>query len=557
MDIENQKWLKKFKKKYGRAPKVLHIGNIANNASNNAKILNEIGLENDVICYNYYHIMGCPEWEDADFEGVIGDDFNPDWSAVDLRGYKRPEWFIQGPQELCLEYLETKHSLNRKLDRVSVLEKFVKYCTLMNKDKPLIGFYSFLEKRKAHLSKQLSIANRYRIPTEVKTQVRIIINSKTYKFMSTLPKRVFNKAKAIINRSILRVQRLKFYQQFFGQPEEDRIFEKLVLLWQNAFPYREDCLEKNDVLPYMPARQKWNNVLRSYDFVIGYSTDPFIPLLCQVPYFAFEHGTIRDIPYNADGQGRRTALAYNQADHVFVTNLDCVPSADKLAPQRYTFINHPYDEDRGLSVSGFEELRANLLQKLDCDFLFFFPTRQDWVAGTGFADKANDVFLLALADLRKMGIKVGAVCCEWGANVNQSKELIHREGLTPHIEWFKPLPIVKFERMARASDLVVDQFKLGAFGGVFFKAMAVGAPVLTYLNEAMALDVYGEFPPIVNCKTREEIVKHVSLLFKNPNELKELGIKARVWIKKYHGKNNTVNLQLKQFRIAFENRKKA
>ena len=65
--VNNHDWLDKFRQQHGRSPRVLHIGNIANNAYNNAKLLNKVGLECDVICYGYYHIMGCPEWEDADF----------------------------------------------------------------------------------------------------------------------------------------------------------------------------------------------------------------------------------------------------------------------------------------------------------------------------------------------------------------------------------------------------------------------------------------------------------------------------------------------------------
>ena len=84
---------------------MLHVGNIANNAYNNAKLLNVAGLDCDVICYDYYHIMGCPEWEDADFIGEINDDFRPDWTKVDLQGFVRPDWFAQGTMGTCIKYL--------------------------------------------------------------------------------------------------------------------------------------------------------------------------------------------------------------------------------------------------------------------------------------------------------------------------------------------------------------------------------------------------------------------------------------------------------------------
>ncbi len=103
--VEAAAWLQEFRARHGRAPRILHVGNIANNAYNNAKLLNEAGLDCNVLCYDYYHIMGCPEWEDADFEGAVGDHFHPQWGQVDLGGFQRPRWFVQGPLWACLRYL--------------------------------------------------------------------------------------------------------------------------------------------------------------------------------------------------------------------------------------------------------------------------------------------------------------------------------------------------------------------------------------------------------------------------------------------------------------------
>ncbi|MBM2821216.1 MAG: hypothetical protein HW405_976, partial [Candidatus Berkelbacteria bacterium] len=75
--------------------RVLHVGNIANNAYLNSKFLREKGIKSDVICYDYYHIMGCPEWEDCEIKGKYGNDFNPDWSKENLKNYHRPNWFYQ------------------------------------------------------------------------------------------------------------------------------------------------------------------------------------------------------------------------------------------------------------------------------------------------------------------------------------------------------------------------------------------------------------------------------------------------------------------------------
>lgn len=90
----------------GRKIRVLAIGNIANNAFKNALILRRSGVDCDVLCYDYYHVMGCPEWECAEFS-TTGLDFDrPVWRDLDLGGYERPRWFVQGHLSTCLSYLQ-------------------------------------------------------------------------------------------------------------------------------------------------------------------------------------------------------------------------------------------------------------------------------------------------------------------------------------------------------------------------------------------------------------------------------------------------------------------
>ena len=147
-------------------------------------------------------------------------------------------------------------------------------------------------------------------------------------------------------------------------------------------------------------------------------------MFAEKPYFAFEHGTLRDIPNKNDTQGRLTSLAYRLAEHVFVTNFDCIDNAKYLAPKRFTVINHPFDEEQGIEIGGVETLRLEMQNKLGSEFIAFYPTRHDWVEGTGLADKGNDKFLRAFVELRKAGLKVGLVCCNWGKNVQESKKII-------------------------------------------------------------------------------------------------------------------------------------
>lgn len=537
----NRRWLDEFNIKYGHAPRILHIGNIANNAYNNAKVLNEAGFDCDVICYDYYHIMACPEWEDAEIDGEISDQFQPDWTNVNLSGFIRPKWFAQGWRFDCIKYLIKKRS-----GKQGDLEwKYLEIAA--HRIHPEFWFF-LRESFRLFWRKVYLVFNR-----------AFVLNLSPFQAFESLRSmrllRPFGRhlsaviaALAVIFIWPIAYLNNRATEKLIPDVDGTQSLERVIRLWDAAFPERGDVLSQADIKKYFPEIIEWKKLFGHYDVILAYSTDPIIPLLADVPYFAFEHGTLRDIPYKNDAEGRCTAIAYREAENVFVTNFDCLSSAEKLAPGKFTLINHPYDEDHGLAVSGYEELRRSLQSQLGSEHLFFFPTRQDWVPGTGYADKANDIFLRALGDLKRSGMSVGAVCCEWGSNIAQSKELVEREGLQDCILWVKPMANIRFERMAMACDVVVDQFKLGAFGGVLFKAMAVGSPILTYLNESRLLEQYSEVPPVINCMNREEIVEKMSVLFSRPEKLREIGVHSRMWIKKHHAKESTINLQVAQFR---------
>lgn len=514
----NTAWLQLFREKHARSPKVLHIGNVANNAYINAKILNKAGLENHVLSYDSPFVMSCPEWEDAHLTDAVENLFDPNWKEMNLRGFKRPKWFAGGKFEIALYRLHQLHNKNKKFD--------------------LVPFARMI------IALTLSLENLQKIKKILSPAAKIL------KYMDrVLGSNTHTHLRKLTQKTVEKIHRIKVVEKKELGISLEKILSNNIALFASQFSDRTDKLEFSDLVGYQYRAMELSDVFAHYDIIIAYAYDGIYPLLANRKYFSFEHGTIRDIPYENSQAGRICSLVYKNSQHAFVTNLDCVNSAKFLCGDSYTEINHPFDETTVADIKPNKAERRTLCAELDSDFLIFHPTRHDWIGGQGFADKANNLLIQAIGELRKNGYRVGLICCEWGNNVLESMKLVDDYQITKYVKWVKPVGTVRFIQFCKTVDLVADQFKLGAFGGVTFKAMASGVPVMTYLNEELCLSRYHEMLPVVNCKTQQDIYDKIAHLCQNKDLLVAIGIKSKAWIYEHHSMSETVNRQVDQFRI--------
>jgi glycosyltransferase involved in cell wall biosynthesis len=397
--------------------KILHVGNIANNAYNNAKVLNDAGFDCDVICYDYYHIMSCPEWEDADFRGEVDDQYTPDWSRVDLKGFERPAWFAQGPRSMAIDYLMT-----RRRGQTRWASMFWRGMKLAPRPRHIAG----------------AIKRRLRRPpAECETQAF------------------------------------------------DRRVTELIDEFDRRFPDREDRLVAADFEQYRSVVPEWKRLFEMYDLIEAYSTDPILPMLAgNRPYIAYEHGTIRDIPFAADARGRLTSLAYALADATIITNPDCLVAAERLGVRHRVAIPHLIDKKYFDSSIAPDASWANAVESP----YVFCPARHDWaIKGTNIL---IDAFAAIAAD--HPGLKL--VMTSWGADIDRSMARLRHHGLADRVVLSPPLHIHDLIRMTRGAEVLVDQFRYGVFGGIGPTALAVGTPLVTHLDHSKS-DWCMEPPP--------------------------------------------------------------
>ncbi|GIQ75842.1 glycosyltransferase [Bradyrhizobium sp. RD5-C2] len=849
-------FLREFQRAHDRPLRVLHIGNIANNAYNNALIQRRFGIEADVICYNYYHVMGCPEWEAASFDGNV-DNMFPDWWATELGGWRRPDWFVQGPVLDCLSYLRAKNAGDsgaaaffwtllqarywemldgiaaaesrvrppmpeHLADTISIAREFQDFqaskAIPQPPDQPTIVLpgvtiepesasspISLTSSKSASLDprpeQSRSLANEYpnpEAPGRLVSTYRALLAKYVFVHLQreaetgvvdgsslavaiwrsqrrsrglprfgfefsadvfTMPSpgtatpaasesdkyRTFGDSRSpnpkgpsrlvSIYRSLLtkyvfahlqreaetgvvagpslavaiwRSQRrsrglpcfgFEFPADVFttpnpdtatpatGESNEDATFRDsrspnpkgpggltsiyrslltkyvfahlrreaesgvaarpslAVAIWRSQrrsrglprydFEFPSDVFEMPDpdaatpvasesdgftipdphaVTPVTgnsaaadvgssailvvtkpeiidrpefryfenygkgedrnasqrevllgdllrqftdyPAEalvlveafastiaNEFADVLEHYDIIQGYSIDGFIPFINGLKnYTCYEHGTLRELPFEKTYNGILCSASYKNAAFSFVTNSDVLPSVArlKLKRERTVYLPHAFDDEK---ISTF---RAGLkIPKLDPKVTTFFsPSRHHWQAAPVSMQKGNDLFLRAAAQVAQTDRDFRIILVEWGVDVHRSKDLIQELRIEEMVSWIPSLNKAELRQLYCSSDVVVDQFRIPAIGGVTFEAMALGRRVITNLDETQSAEFFGVAPPCLAADSVKTCAARIFEVLADPLDGNGRGDAARLWFEKCHSARRVVALQL-------------
>ncbi len=475
--------------------KVLHIGNIANNAYLNAKILNASKkYKCDVLVADYYHIMGCPEWEDAKLDSTVNE-FFPNWVNAKLNNFKRPDWFSNGPRFFAIKYLTGSR-------KTRIIFSFI------NKFFSWLITYKLLRKF-TDLSLRLSLIFIFRFEFFLK-----------------------------------KVNRQKLSKEFILSYKAHHNF------FISKFPNRKKELKRSDEL-FFNYKQLYlyKTLFDKYDIIHCYGTDPIWPYIANFKnYVAYEHATIRKLPFDDTPLGRLVAASYSKSKHTIITNCDSDKYAKKLKCSQFSFVPHPINE-RWLKEDFGNSLRKKLETELNTDFILFHPPRQHWEPWRKLKKiksyeidpawyKGNDIFFEGFANFCKTSkINASVICVEWGQSVKNSKKLLAELNISNRIKWIPPQSCYKMNEFIRSSDLLADQFWVGAFGSTLPKALQNNVAGMCYINERDHEWCLKELPPILNAKDPKEISFLLSKAYHNREWLQNLADKGKVWYNKYHSNN--------------------
>jgi len=306
---ELSEWLADFERKNHRALRVLHLGNIANNAFLNAKFMRSVGIDAEVATRDYYHIMATPEWEEEVVRGDWGDDNRPDFKTSTVGDYARPRWFMQGTIDETDEYLRARTNLEN-------------VWSALGSRKPVFEPETTSQTRGSAEDSNTNETSRHVVNNCSETA--------SERPASSIPSRSLgDRIASRVLRTILPdpVRRGHLRGLIFGSneamksqgPAAENFTLEFIKKFDDMFPDRQDRLTQEDLLPYSSLLAPLNSIFSNYDIVQAYGTDPIFPMLTsKTRYVAFEHGTLRDFIRNDNATNRLTALAYRLADHILV-----------------------------------------------------------------------------------------------------------------------------------------------------------------------------------------------------------------------------------------------
>jgi len=295
---------------------ILHVGNIANNAWQNAKLLSDdFCWTNLVLCPDYYHAMSAPEWEDAEIVEQVNV-YAPLWFKCDLKDYKRPDNFLCGPERLILKVAQGMLTGERS-------EWLEKNMCIANGTFPASAVLRNIFRIYWRFGfRSIAISLFLVMPLSVAWFVLSKLGLVEVKFN----KWVLHLAGLIRDVPILGRCADAFRKGSGRYNLSKGRINNLIRDFETRFPNRIDKLTEED-FKSISINKHWVSLFEASDIVQCYSIDPIKPMVLGVPYFAFEHGTLRDIPFENSPRGRLTSLAYARSEHVFVTNFDCLENA--------------------------------------------------------------------------------------------------------------------------------------------------------------------------------------------------------------------------------------
>ncbi|VAW84000.1 hypothetical protein MNBD_GAMMA18-1517 [hydrothermal vent metagenome] len=326
---------------------------------------------------------------------------------------------------------------------------------------------------------------------------------------------------------------------------------------------------RSPIAQYLPMFSPLINDVKNFDYIIfsqkGPSLAPYLKPktfflvtggdLTRAPFYGRTYRWYKSFPAKILGVVRaywqRTGL--RQVDETWVQPFKPLKTAlADLGIKTYNREKYfPVILDAPGKVSGTEldDTLSNL--RNNWDFLIFNPARMmldetpDMVA-TG-AWKNNLALLYGFAEFLKT---TGATRAAFvfvdkgdGHREKHGRERFLQEadrlGIKDKVISLKPpasqdvYTRAQLFRLYELSDVVGNDYGVGWFGSIVLEGLSMAKPVISYVEESVMHELYGDHP-LISVREPDEIADALTRLYKDPDYRFKVGQKGRAWYKKHH-----------------------
>lgn len=205
-------------------------------------------------------------------------------------------------------------------------------------------------------------------------------------------------------------------------------------------------------------------------------------------------------------------------------------NARRLRRPRWVFLPFPYPVDPAAVPEPAPVADAGELRVLHA-------SNQDW----GETDcrpgrsstKGNDRFLRAFVRACRDGLRAHCDLVDRGPDRFAARRLIQALGAEDLFTWHSEMARRALHEMLARCGLLVDQFDVGAFGGIAVEAMVLGKPCLAHVDPASFALVFAGPVPTLTARTEEEIYR-VLCACADPGFRRQAGVSGRDWVRMHY-----------------------
>mgnify|MGYP000995350881 CR=1 FL=1 len=337
------------------------------------------------------------------------------------------------------------------------------------------------------------------------------------------------------------------------------IFDPLIKNINNSVRLSNNNLY-NIIFNYLLKKNRlWNpiiNKIRECDLVIVCGIEgAIIASISNIPYIIWPHGG--DIR-TASGFHRPAGNIKNYIRHYFFsylplkkaynnalfigshdpTGVGCTVgrTIDSFPNTKFLKLPIPLKSESRLK----REKRRMLLNKIISDIdisipeakiIGFIPSRID------FYWKGHDILFESLNSLSNQK-DIHLIASGWGKDYLTAKNMLINNSVT-----FLPCALSKqiVYNLYKASDFVIDQFVMGTYGTSAVEAMSFGAPVLMWINNTFFQNLNWEPPPVINAKTKEEVLDKLNKIISGEVDLEIEGQRCLDWVNRIHDEKKVIS----------------